>query len=349
MKKDNKTREQLIKDLKKSNAKIAELEKLKIESKRAKEELEKTRERLELAMDAGEHGFWDWNLDTNDIYFSPRYYTMLGYEPGELPMRLETWVNLMHPDDQKTIVPEVENYVKNAQPYEVEFRLKTKDRNWRWISGRGKSYKKDKAGIPHRAVGVHVDITGRKKAEQALMYSEEKFREMAELLPEVVYECDVQGNLNFVNRVAFKRFGYTQEDFDKGVNALQFIVADDRKRTKENIEKILRGTEKGPFEYIAQRKDDSEFPIIIYSSPIIRDGKPVGIRGIITDITEHKYVEEELIKHRKHLEELVKERTKQLEEKNKELKRYNNLFEGRELRIKELRDKVKELERKLSG
>jgi len=102
-------------------------ERLKNQRRNLEKKFKKTHERLELAMDAGEHGFWDWNLDTNDIYFSPRYFTMLGYEPGELPMKLETWVNLMHPDDKKTIVPEVENYVKNSQAYEVEFRLKTKD------------------------------------------------------------------------------------------------------------------------------------------------------------------------------------------------------------------------------
>ncbi|HBF43419.1 MAG TPA: hypothetical protein DDW42_07285, partial [Desulfobacteraceae bacterium] len=140
------------------------------------DELEKTRERLELAMDAGEHGFWDWNLDTDDIYFSPRYYTMLGYKPGELPMKLKTWVNLMHPDDRKTVVPKVQNYVNNAQPYEVEFRLKTKDGDWKWISGRGKSYEKDVDGIPHRAVGLHVDITDRKQAEAALLESENQLQ-----------------------------------------------------------------------------------------------------------------------------------------------------------------------------
>ncbi len=71
-----------------------------------------------------------------------------------------------------------------------------------------------------------------------------------------------------------------------------------------------------------------------------------AILGVSVDITKRKQAEEELAKHREHLEELVKERTKELEVKNKELERFNNLFVNRELRIKELRDKVKELEKK---
>ncbi|MEA1928393.1 MAG: PhnD/SsuA/transferrin family substrate-binding protein [Candidatus Auribacterota bacterium] len=150
------------------------------EQKRAEEALRENRERLELAMDAGEHGFWDWNLDTNDVYFSPRYYTMLSYEPGELPMRLETWVNLMHPEDREKIVPLVQEYVKNSQPYEVEFRLRTRDGGWCWISGRGKSFKKDDRGNPHRALGVHVDITERKQAEEKLQEYRDHLEELVE-------------------------------------------------------------------------------------------------------------------------------------------------------------------------
>ncbi|MCK4515172.1 MAG: PAS domain-containing protein, partial [Spirochaetaceae bacterium] len=137
-------------------------------------------------------------------------------------------------------------------------------------------------------------ISDRNQAEEALRESEERFRELAELLPEVVFECDAQGNLTFVNEVAFDRFGYARKDFDKGVNALQFIAPDDRKRAGENIERTLRGIGKDPFEYIAQRKDGSEFSIIVFSSPIVRDGKPVGLRGLIVDITARKLAEKAL-------------------------------------------------------
>lgn len=133
--------------------------------KTVEEELHNTRERLEMAIDVGEHGFWDWNLDTDDIFYSTRYYTMLGYEPGELPMHLSTWCDLLHPDDRQWVVPHIFESVQNARPYSVEFRLRIKDGGWKWISGSGKSYEVDEEGIPHRAVGVHVDITDRKKAE----------------------------------------------------------------------------------------------------------------------------------------------------------------------------------------
>jgi len=184
----NKTKEELLKEVSDLKTRLGDLEKFGVERKNLEKKLKKTHERMELAMDAGEHGFWDWNLDTDDLYFSPRYFTMLGYEPGELPMKLETWANLMHPDDQKIIIPKVENYVKNSQAYEVEFRLKTKGGNWKWISGRGKSYEKDNDGISHRAVGVHVDITERKQAEEELKKHRDHLEELVKERTEEVNE-----------------------------------------------------------------------------------------------------------------------------------------------------------------
>ena len=87
------------------------------EKKQADEALKESRYRLELAMDAGEHGFWDWNLLTGETYFSPVYYTMLGYEDRELPMHFETFDLLIHPDDKARVMPEIQKALKKKALY----------------------------------------------------------------------------------------------------------------------------------------------------------------------------------------------------------------------------------------
>ena len=290
---ENKTREQLLKELEKSNKRITKLEKHKIESKQTKKELEKTRERLELAMDAGEHGFWDWNLDTNDVYFSPRYYTMLGYEPGELPMRLETWVNLMHPDDRKIIVPEVKEYVKNTQPYDVEFRLKTKNGNWRWISGRGKSYKKDEDGIIHRAIGVHVDITERKQAEETLKQSEKNYRDLFNNASDAIYIQDREHRFIDVNQGAVYMYGYPKKFFiGKTSGFLSAPGKNDLEKIAGFVEDAFNGKPR-QYDFWGIRKNGEVFPKIVRSQKSIYMGKEVVVT-FASDITERKEAEEKI-------------------------------------------------------
>jgi len=143
-------------------------------------------------------------------------------------------------------------------------------------------------------VAVKRDITDRKKAEEELRKSEERFRNLADLLPQTVFETDEIGNLIFVNRQGFEAFGYSKEDLTKGLNGTQFVTPEDRERAAGNILKRLGGEELGTNEYTALRKDGSTFPISIYSNPIMHANKPVGLRGIIIDITDRKKAEEEL-------------------------------------------------------
>ena len=140
---------------------------------------------------------------------------------------------------------------------------------------------------------IGFDITESKKVEQALRISEERFREMAELMPQTVFETDATGKLTFANRKAFDNFGYSQEDFDRGVNSLDMLVPEDRQQAAENIAKIMGGEDTGLNEYTALRKDGSRFPIMIHSATIVRDGETLGIRGFIIDITDRKQAEEE--------------------------------------------------------
>jgi hypothetical protein len=170
---------------------------------------------------------------------------------------------------------------------------------------------RDTSGKPERFVFMHENITERKIAEQELMKakelaeeSEKKFREMAELLPQIVFETDVQGNLTYVNKYAYKLTGYSEEDSIVGKNTLDFYIPEDRERALQNIKmNFTGGKHLESNEYTMIRKDGSTFNILVYSNPIFKDAKPVGLRGIIVDISELKQTEQELIKAKDRAEE----------------------------------------------
>jgi PAS domain S-box-containing protein len=130
-------------------------------------------------------------------------------------------------------------------------------------------------------------------AGEALRESEERFRELAELMPETVFEVDLEGKLTFANRNAFNYFGYTPQDLKKGLKSIDMIIPKDRERAQDNVGKILKGEKSGLNEYTALRKDGSIFPVMIHSAPIFKEGKPVGLRGFMVDITARKKAEEE--------------------------------------------------------
>jgi two-component system, cell cycle sensor histidine kinase and response regulator CckA len=148
-------------------------------------------------------------------------------------------------------------------------------------------------------MSVNVDITDRKKAEEALRESEERFRELAESLPLTVFEMDLQGRFTYVNRAALEKFGYLQQDVDADLNMVQVIAPGDRARALEEIARRMAGIPEGYIEFQGLRKDGTTFPITVASSPIFREGKPVGLLGILTDISERKQLEEERLKAQK--------------------------------------------------
>lgn len=126
-------------------------------------------------------------------------------------------------------------------------------------------------------------VAEKRQAEEALRQSEARFRELADSLPETVYETDDRGNITFANRAAFENFGYAREDFEKGLNASRMVIPEEWDRVGANTRRILAGEYLGSSEYTAQRKDGTRFPLIMHSTPIIREGKAVGLRGVITE------------------------------------------------------------------
>lgn len=149
------------------------------------------------------------------------------------------------------------------------------------------------------------DIKERKVAENALAKSEKNFSELTDLLPQTVFETDLSGNLTYINKNGLDSFGYSHEDFEKGVNVLHTIAPEDRAIGAKNIKGLINGEPIKGNQYTAVRKDGTTFPIQIYSSVIVDNNRPIGLRGIIIDITERKNAEKEIKKGKEQFESLV--------------------------------------------
>jgi len=138
------------------------------------------------------------------------------------------------------------------------------------------------------------DITERKQAEEELRQSEQRFREMADLLPTIVCEMDTDNRLTYTNRIGFETFGCFQADLDAGLLITDLVHPDDLDAILRHIEHIAKETKHGPEEYRFLRKDNSEIVGLTDGAPIYRDDKLIGIRFSITDTTERKKLESQL-------------------------------------------------------
>ena len=156
-------------------------------------------------------------------------------------------------------------------------------------------------------LSITRDITANQKAKKALEESEKKYRDLAELLPQTIFETDLNGNITFVNRIGYQIFGYTREELNKGINMIEILVPEDRERAMKNNQRIRNG-ERLPFgEFTALKKDGNIFPIIVNTNPIIQENKIVGLRGILVNITELKDAENKIKASLKDKEVLLKE------------------------------------------
>ncbi len=152
----------------------------------------------------------------------------------------------------------------------------------------------DSKGNSIGSIVVSMDITGRKAAEEALQESGERFRNMANLLPQTIFETDEKGNFTFVSSQGYQTFGYTEADVAAGMHVLQTIIPEDHAAAVESIRRRISGEQFPPNEYTAITKDGRTFPVMIYASPIIKSSGYAGMRGMLIDITERKQMEQNL-------------------------------------------------------
>lgn len=143
-------------------------------------------------------------------------------------------------------------------------------------------------------VAIYNDITERKQSEAVLKKSEERYREFADSLPEVVFELDPNGKMTYVNKKGFELTGYTAKDFAEGICVFDLLLPSDVDRAKGDTASVLSGSGLPRSEFMVKRKDGSRFPVAIESVPVVSDGEVTGLRGIAIDLTENHKKEMEI-------------------------------------------------------
>jgi PAS domain S-box-containing protein len=143
--------------------------------KRAEQALAESEQRQALALEAADQGLWDLNLLTNEVVLNDRYYTMLGYPPGERSTSFSLgWEQLVHPEDAAAALEQCQSYLRGeTAQYRAEFRMRHSTGEWRWILSQARLVERACDGRPVRMVGTHIDITERHEAEQRLIEARE--------------------------------------------------------------------------------------------------------------------------------------------------------------------------------
>ena len=173
----------------------------------------------------------------------------------------------------------------------MEIQIKRKDGTIAWLSVQNSLKKIDNEYLVE---GIAQDITERKIAEQKLIESEKKYRNLADSLPEVIFEIDLSYNITYTNLIASKVFGYTSEEFKEGMTISHFVPLEEKELILKQTKQIFRGEYVKPLQIRLKRKDGTLFFADIHASRIFKENSVFGIRCIIHDITDLKNTQKKI-------------------------------------------------------
>ena len=264
------------------------------ERKAVEQELLISQHRLKLAMEASNLGSWDWNIDTDQVYFDQSWSTILGCSLDESGSYFDTWQNKIHRDDKLRVLKTLERHLTSPSHYfEAEYRLETKSGEWKWILDRGKVVETDENGKPVRMAGIYLDITDRKRMEEELHESAERFRGIFESARDCIFVKNYSLQYTHVNPAFVKMIGLPQSDivgwtdadlYDRDLAEILHDV-DRRVLSGESVEQEhTRVIGRVPRTFL-----DTKVPMRNSS------GKIIGIVGISREITDRKRTHRSLL------------------------------------------------------
>ncbi|HEV2911889.1 MAG TPA: PAS domain S-box protein [Pyrinomonadaceae bacterium] len=264
-----------------------------IERKRAEEALSQSEARYKRAAEAGRVGVWDLNLENKELYLSPDLKALLGYGDEELLNDLDAWCELVHPEDKEKVLAATKAYLDGESPkYEVEVRRRHRDGRYLWFLAQGITLR-DAEGRPYRLTGSDTDITARKVIEEALRFSEDKYRSLLENANDIIYAHDLTGRYLSINRAGEEVTGYTREEILGGLNIAQVVAPEHLERARRMTMLKLKGGGPTIYEVDIISKDGRRLTLEVSTRISYKGGQPVAVEGVARDVTERKAAEAE--------------------------------------------------------
>lgn len=258
--------------------------------------LHQSETRLEQALQGANDGIWDWNLESREIYLSPRWKSMLGYQAQELPDRPESWIGCIAPEERGSCIKTLQQLAKGEiEGIEKEMRLRHKNGSWRTVLCRGQLIRNPRTGQPERLVGTHVDITERKANEEKLHHLSQAIEHAGEAI--IITTCD--GVIEHVNPAFTKITGYTLEEAVGQKPSILKSTAQDPRFYTELWETITDGRV-WQGRLVDRRKDGSFFPTMMTVAPILDEkGRITHYVSTHQDMSELKQMEDRFFQAQK--------------------------------------------------
>ncbi len=269
--------------------------------KKAEQKLKESEEKYRAIVEKSHDGIYIQRGD-QFLLVNERICNIMGYSKEELYEK-SVW-DLLHPDDIEYVKEIGEKRASDERaPTKYQARAITKSGDVVHLSFSVTSIAYEGE---YAALGSVRNITEEIKAEKELRKSKERFEDLANLLPQPLWETDTDGKFTYVNEAGYKKFGYSPADIESGVEITDVVATENYEKLKKNFSKVLEGVDREDHEYTCIAGDGAKFPALIYSSPIVDKGEIKGVRGITLDITERKRAQQKL-KHRAKFENLLRE------------------------------------------
>ena len=276
---------------------IAQLKQEMAERRQAEKALRESEERLQLALEGSALGWWDWNITTGQTYFDSSWKRMLGYEVEEIEDNYQSWEQLMHPQDKPRVMEVLHAYLQDALPlYEVEFRMRSKSGQWKWILIHGKVFERDESGAPVRMLGTQKDISDRKLAQEQLKRSEANLATAQKIAHIGNWEFDVVSGEITWSEEKFRILGLdpTQPE-PQYAELIEKIHPDDRELFQQATSQALALGTSYELDYRIVRSDGQVRYIEGRGEAVVNEqGQVIRLFGTALDITDRKRVEEAL-------------------------------------------------------